>query len=145
MRVLRIIPVALLLMAGTCSAQSSPALCPRHIESPVYPPIAHTAHVTGTVVLRVSIGADGSLIEAALAPESKPNRILDAAAINNVRHWTFVKPPTGPYVETITYDYEFDESLPAEGGKDNYPVITRVSFDLPDHVHVRTNLPMINP
>lgn len=127
--------VAVLSMAGTCLAQSSPALYPRHIESPVYPQIAHTAHITGTVVLRVTVAADGSV--AVVVVESKPNKILDRSATENVRHWTFAKPPTAPYVETITYVYEIDPSL-REGDQ-------RVSFDLPDRVDLRTYAETIEP
>lgn len=137
--------VAVLSMAGSCFAQNRAALCPRHIEPPVYPQLAHTAHITGTVVLHVTISADGSVIGAVPATTSKSNKILDESAIANVRLWTFAKPPTAPYVETITYVYRLDSALMPEGGPSNLPAVTRVSFDLPDHVEVRTNVQMVDP
>ncbi|MGA9885568.1 MAG: TonB family protein [Candidatus Acidiferrales bacterium] len=135
--------VVVLSMASTCFAQSSPALCPRHIESPAYPAIAHTAHVTGKVAITVTIDQNGKVIKTELAPGSKRIQVLDESAIENARHWTFANPPAVPYIETIVYDYELDGSLPPEGGKDNLPVVTKVTFDLPDHVNIRTNVPIV--
>lgn len=131
MRLFSLVAVAALSMAATCFAQSSPALCPRHIEAPVYPAVARTADVTGKVPLRVTSDENGKVIKAELAPGTKPNQVLDDAAIENVRHWTFAKPPAAPYVETMVYDNEFDDSLPM-GGQD-------VTFDLPDHVTLQVN------
>ncbi len=137
------VALAVLVLAGICFAQSSPALCPRHIESPTYPQIARIAHITGAVVLRVTIGADGSITQAAV--KSKPNKILDQSATENLRHWTFTKPLSAPYVETITYVYSLDESLPPSGGSSNAPVIVNASFDLPDRVNIRANVTTIEP
>jgi TonB family protein len=125
------VALAVLSMAGTCFAQSSPALCLRHIETPEYPMFARAGHITGTVVLHVTVGANGAVIEAALAPDTKASVILDQIAIGNVRRWTFTKPPTIPYVETIVYVFQLDYSLP-RGAE-------RVSYDLPDHVNIRAN------
>jgi len=143
MRLSSMVAAAVLSVAGSCLAQTSPALCPRHMETPEYPIIARFAGISGKVVLRVTIGADGSVIKAA-AIEAKPIQMLDDSAIANIRQWTFAKPPKAPYVETIVYDFEFDHSLPAEGGEGHYPAITKVSFDLPDRVTVRTNLEIID-
>ncbi|MGA9885567.1 MAG: TonB family protein [Candidatus Acidiferrales bacterium] len=131
MKIVTIIALAACSMAGVCSAQPSPALCPRHIETPEYPMFARSDHLTGTVVLRVTVGADGTVIEAASAPGTKASEILQQNAIENVRHWTFAEPPTVPNVETIVYNFELDYSLPLGAEK--------VSHDLPDRVNIRAN------
>lgn len=125
---------------GSCLAQDQPGLCPRHIETPTFPQIARVAHVTGKVILSVTIDADGNVTNAEATNKDKWVRLLKKSAIDNVRRWTFSKPPSAPYIETIVYDYEFDPSLPADGGPRNVGAITNVNFDLPDHVTLLTNV-----
>src|SRR5271168_3127672 len=48
-----------LVVALTCMGQMQQPLCPKHIETPAYPPIARTAHVSGIVALTLTIDADG--------------------------------------------------------------------------------------
>ncbi|MGC1105666.1 MAG: energy transducer TonB [Candidatus Acidiferrales bacterium] len=132
-------------LVGTCSAQGQPALCPRHIETPSYPPIARMANVTGEVVLQATIDADGEVVHIGFANNDKRLRMLETSASENLRHWTFAKPPSAPYKEAISYDYEFDPSLPPYDGSPSRPVITRVSFDLPDRVTIATNGMMVEP
>ena len=129
--------------AATCFAQSREPLCPKHIEEPSYPPVARAAHLMGKIALSVTITADGTVSDAQATNVEGPLRLLARSAIENIRRWTFSKPPSAPYKETITYDYEFDESLPAAGGEKNFPVVTRVTFDLPDRVTILTNLSTI--
>jgi TonB family protein len=124
--------------AAPCLAQSQQPLYPRHIETPHFPPAARAANVTGSVSLNVTIDADGHVIkvEATTGP-----KMLQTAAAENLQHWTFAKPQTAPYEETITYDYEFDASLP---GNDGYTAITNVNFDLPDRVTILANERLID-
>jgi len=61
----------------------------RHLivhPNPVYPPIAKAAHVQGSVLLHVSVDANGSVtgVEAIGGPP-----MLRGAAIEAVRHWTY--------------------------------------------------------
>ncbi|MGB7669234.1 MAG: energy transducer TonB, partial [Candidatus Acidiferrales bacterium] len=93
-------------LAGTCAAQVQPALCPRHIETPFYPQIALMAHVTGKVIVAVTIAADGKISDAKVINHDNFVKLLGANAVENIRHWTFVRPPTAPYTEAVTYDYE---------------------------------------
>ena len=76
------------------------------------------------------------------AQRSFAEQLLQDSAIENVQHWTFVKPPTAPYTEVVVYDYEADPSLPPSGGAKRMSVITKVLFDLPDHVRILTNVPI---
>jgi TonB family protein len=126
--------------------QTQGALCPRHIETPVYPQIAHTAHVTGKITLTVTIDADGKVkqVEAAGGNSAEQKHpILRKYAVENMQHWTFVKPPSAPYTFVFLYDFEFDESLPPEGGPHSSPSITKVNIDLPDRVTILTNLSFV--
>jgi TonB family protein len=136
----------LLCSAAACFGQGSEALCPRHMEAPDYPPIARSAHVTGKITLTVTIDAEGRVenVDAtAEDPRQRAHPLLQRYAIENMRHWTFAKPPAAPYMETIVYDYELDADLPSEGGPSSLPAITKVNFDLPDHVTILTNVRMI--
>ncbi|HXQ26826.1 MAG TPA: energy transducer TonB [Candidatus Acidoferrales bacterium] len=128
---------------GSCLGQTQEALCPKHIEAPVYPPIARAAHVTGKVVLTVTIDADGNVSDAKPTNSAGSVRLFKDSAIDNIRHWTFPKPPVTPYTEVVTYEYEFDQSLAPASGKKNLPSVTKVAFDLPDRVTILTNLSTI--
>ncbi len=122
-------------------------LCPRHIESPGYPPIARTAHVTGKITLTITIDADGNVVHVDAPtdnPLKAPYSLLHKYAAENIQRWTFANPPSAPYTQTIVYDYEFDPALPAAGGKHSFPTVTKTTFDLPDRVTITTNLEILN-
>lgn len=142
----RTVASLLLVVATTCFAQTQPAICPKHIETPEYPLLARQTRQMGEVVLLVTIDADGK-IQHVMAILDKPNQqvypLLQNAAVENMQHWTFAKPPFAPYTEVVVYDYEDDSSLPPSGGPKALPIITRVVFDLPDHVRILTNVPMM--
>jgi TonB family protein len=95
------------------------------MEPPFYPLIAMMAHESGKVILEVTINADGTVKDARIANKD-PNsvKLLGGNSIHNIRKWTFAKPATAPYVETITYDYRLDTRE------------SHVVFDLPDLVTI---------
>jgi TonB family protein len=137
----------LLWFAGTCFGQAQEPLCPRHIETPYYPPLARTANLSGRVTLAVTIDKNGSVTSAEPGTResiTQAHPVLLKSAVENIQHWTFVKPPFAPYTETVVYDYEFDQSLPPEGGKKSAPAMTTVSFDLPNRVTISTNMRFID-
>jgi TonB family protein len=144
----RLASIGLLIwLTAGCSANSRQPLCPKHIETPDFPPDARAAHVTGEITLTISIDADGRVknVEATSAnPVERAHPLLQKHAIENMHHWTFARPSSAPYIQTIVYDYEFDDSLPPEGGASSLPAITKVNFDLPDHVAILTNLRIID-
>jgi TonB family protein len=120
-------------------AQSNQPLCPKHIETPVYPAIAQTAHVSGIVTLTLTIDAEGNVKDARASSKVSSlslSYLLERPALANVRHWTFAKPPSAPYEQTIVYDFRLDGS--ARNG-------TFVSFDLPDRVTVWSEPALIEP
>jgi hypothetical protein len=129
----------LLCFGSACFAQDHVALCPRHIETPTYPAIGRTAHVTGKITLTVTIGADGNVehVDAVTDdPVQQKHPILQKYAIKNMQHWTFAKPPYAPYTEVVIYDYELDPALP-EGTNG------KTTFDLPNHVSISTSVATI--
>lgn len=77
-----------------------------HYVSPVYPAIARASHVEGTVILECVIGADGAVRELRVL---RSVALLDGAAIEAVRQWTF--DPTRlngepvPVVMTVTVTF----------------------------------------
>ena len=125
----------LLCLAASCLAQT---VCPRHIETPIrYPQLARAANVQGTVVLKVTIGADGNVTDAVVNDAAHPVQpVLQEAAIDNIRRWTFEKPAAGPVTQVMVYEFKFDSSLPVN--PQNYS-ITTTKIDLPDRVTILTN------
>lgn len=125
----------LVCLTGTCFGQSGEPLCPRHIETPTYPTIAHWANETGKVTLTLTIDADGKVKDAeAVTTDSNVSgsKLLEPGTVANIRRWTFANPPLAPYKQTIVYDYEIDRSLPLDG-------LTTVIFDLPERVTIVTS------
>ena len=139
------VPV-LVLAALPCPGQTKDRpLCPKHIEDPTYPAIARTAHVTGKVVLALTIDADGKVTNAEVSNENEQGvKLLAIGTVRNARLWTFEKPPTAPYKQTITYIFEIDGSLTPSGGRNSAPAIVKVTYDLPDVVTVATNASFLN-
>ena len=80
----------------------------KHV-SPVYPPIARAANVTGVVIVEVRIGTDGRVEEARVL-RSIP--LLDQAALDAVRQWEFT--PTllngqaVPVIMTVTVNFTLE-------------------------------------
>jgi protein TonB len=73
---------------------------------PVYPAIAQSARVQGVVIVEATIGPDGRVAEAKVL-RSIP--LLDAAALDAVKQWTFT--PTllngtaVPVIMTVTVNF----------------------------------------
>jgi TonB family protein len=135
----------LALLVGCATGKPKP-VHPLHIEAPDFPLPARTAHVTGTVSLTLTIDADGrvTVVDAkASNPVEEQHPLLRKSATDNIERWTFEKPPFAPFRQTIVYDYEFDDALPAEGGPSALPRITQVEFDLPSHVSISANAAII--
>lgn len=70
-----------------------------HMIQPVYPPIAKTAHIEGTVELSAVIGTDGHVRDLSVV---SGHPLLRKAAIDAVRQWIY-KPPVlnGESVEIV--------------------------------------------
>jgi TonB family protein len=127
------------LLALSCVGQTQQSLCPKHIETPTYSLIARTAHVSGIVVLTLTIDADGKVSDVKATNEDERFVKLERNAVDNIRLWTFAKPQSAPSKQNVTYDFQLDDKLPLAGGVNNYPLVTLVTYDLPDHVTIRAN------
>ena len=77
----------------------------RHVD-PIYPPIAQSARVQGSVIIEATIGADGKIVDAKVL-RSIP--LLDKAALDAVHQWEFT--PTllngvpVPVIMTVTVSF----------------------------------------
>jgi len=123
------------LLTTSCLGQT---LLPKHIETPIYPPLARIARIQGTVTIKVTIDADGNVTKAEVANDAAHPiaAVLQESAIDNMQHWTFEKPPSAPFTQVLVYRYAFDGSLPANEGRNP---ITKVNIDLPDRVTILAN------
>ena len=72
-------------IAGTLGPEVQPPAKVRDVE-PVYPAEARQAGVRGAVVVRITIGTDGTVNDAQVVRSVPP---LDQAALNAVREWMF--------------------------------------------------------
>lgn len=133
------------LFALSCMSQTQQPLCPKHIETPTYSTIAKTAHVSGTVVMTLTIDADGKVSDVKVTNhDERFAKLLGVGAVANVRLWTFSKPQSAPFKQSITYDFRLDDKLPLAGVNDN-PDVTLVTYDLPDRVTIRANNHVLEP
>lgn len=73
---------------------------------PVYPPLALTARVQGTVIIEATIGADGQVVNARVL---RSIQLLDAAALEAVRQWqytpTLLNGVPVPVIMTVTVTF----------------------------------------
>ena len=69
---------------------------------PVYPEIARQMHIVGSVLLTISIAADGSVSDVKV---ERGHPILVDAAVDAVRKWKYVSAPRGTQ-ETVNISFE---------------------------------------
>ncbi len=124
-------------------AKNPAAITPMHIELPSrYENVARAARLQGVVTVRLTVSGDGKVIAAEASspnPELKAHPILQAKTAELTRRWTFVcsnclKDSRHEY--DVTFIYKLD-------GKENAYDDTRISVDLPDHVTITANLPIV--
>ncbi len=121
---------ALLLILLALFVQQSETIDPIHVESLAYPDLARNAQIQGTVEVRITVSADGS-VAAASAISGHP--LLARAARENALRWKFAP---GIARETkILYYFTLEEP------KTTYKPETRTLFDLPTRVQVVSTLP----
>ena len=103
-------------------------VCPRHIEAPTYPAIAQTAGIQATVLVQLTVAADGTVSDAQVVNSKSSPPLLWKGSLENAKTWTFSEPPQAPYQLTLTYEYRIDSDVPSHA--------TRVVLDLPTHVSI---------
>src|SRR5271170_8132371 len=67
------------LLAFPCMSQTQESLCPKHIETPEYASIARTAHISGVVVMTLTIDAEGKVSDVKVRSESDTRVSLSQA------------------------------------------------------------------
>jgi hypothetical protein len=124
--------------------EKEPLICVKHLEPPLrYPPLARQTRLGGTIVMKLKIAADGSV----LAVQSSPGDsrtvgfgILRDDAEKIVKTWTFGCvgcPPNAPFEHTLRFRYTIDDQ---DVIQDN-----RVIMNLPDEITIYTTPVVINP
>jgi hypothetical protein len=118
--------------------ENQPIVYVKHLESPVrYPPLARQARLSGTIVIKLTIEADGTVLKTESSVGDKNTKRFDVLkddAERIVKAWTFGCrgcPPNAPFEHTIKLIYKQDGSFTA-------PCL-RVEMNLPDEVMITTN------
>lgn len=96
-----------------------------HAELPLYPPVARTAHISGTVEIQVTI-EKGAVIDAQVKSGSSP--YLSNPSLANVKTWQFQPEDRASFVVKYVYRIEGDQTPLPENPK--------VQLDLPRLVMV---------
>ncbi len=93
--------LAVSLLGQTTASEGSPAV-PILLEAamPVYPPIWQTAHLTGKVIVRVTV-KNGRVVETAA---QSGELHLQVPTVTNLKTWRFDDQVSGAF--TVTYTYE---------------------------------------
>lgn len=130
--------LSFLLAASACYAADE--ICPRRVVVPGYPRLARMARLQGSVSVQIEIASDGRVVS---AQASGTDRLLERAAEDNIRHWTFspASPPGSSTSSraTVTYIYRLD------GQEVYYDPPPRVVLDLPNRVEITSQPPMPQP
>jgi hypothetical protein len=98
-----------------------------HAELPLYPPLAWTAHISGTVTIQITV-EKGSVVDAQIKSNDTKNQLLSLRSLENVKTWQFHSEDRATFV--VTYVYKI------EGEQTALPENPRVEVDLPSLVKV---------
>jgi Gram-negative bacterial TonB protein C-terminal len=108
----------------------------KHLEPPLhYPPLARTSQLQGTVIVKLKIAADGTVLTTESqdqSPEANAHPLLRDATEKLLKKWTFgciYCSSAEPYEKTIKFIYRL------EGEEISYDD-TKVVMDLPNEVTV---------
>jgi hypothetical protein len=96
-----------------------------HAELPLYPAIAWTAHISGTVQIQVTVER-GAVVDAQLKSGSSP--YLSNPSLANVKSWQFQSEDHTAFLVTYVYKIEGEETQLPENPK--------IELDLPRVVKV---------
>ena len=112
-----------------------PIVSVKHLESPArYPPLARQTRVSGTIVIKLKIAADGAVLKTESSLEGKNIGVLREDAERIVKTWTFGCagcPPDAPFEHTIKFIYKLENAMTAPR--------LRVVMNLPDEVTLSTD------
>jgi Gram-negative bacterial TonB protein C-terminal len=114
---------------STTEAPPAEAHYPRIIraELPLYPPIAWTAHISGTAAIQVTV-QKGAVVDAQVKSSSTENQVLSLRSVENVKTWQFQPDDNATFL--VTYVYKI------AGEQTRLPENPKVELDLPRLVKV---------
>jgi hypothetical protein len=129
----RLIIASLLLAASAfCqdTAKAPPSEAPHYpnlirADLPLYPPVARTAHVNGTVEIQVTVER-GAVVDAQVKSSSSP--LLSTPTLANVKTWQSQSEDRATF--PVTYVYQI------EGEQTPQPENPKVELDLPRMVKI---------
>ena len=115
--------VILLWLFPATHAQQQRGTYIESLQMPCYPPMARVARVEGTVQIKLTRSANGSVTSA----EGVGHGLLKDATIENVRTWKFApfKGQHPPEPAVITFEYKLEDS---SDGNEGNRCATRVTF-----------------
>jgi TonB family protein len=108
-----------------------------------YPPLARQARLTGTVVIKLTIAADGTVLKTESSVEAKNTTGFDLPkddAERIVKPWTFGCAgcsPHAPFEHTIKFIYKQEDSFTTPS--------LHVVLNLPDEVTISTDAVVVQP
>jgi hypothetical protein len=116
-------------MAPTPRATVQERHLPQVIQAqlPLYPGAALTAHLSGTVEIRVTV-ENGSVTDAQVESSTVKNQVLPLRSLENVKTWKFRTEDKATFLVKYIYVIEGDETLLPESPK--------VELDLPSVVKI---------
>jgi hypothetical protein len=127
------------LSSGLPQGEQQPIIHVKHLESPVrYPPLARQTHMTGTILVKLTIDADGTVRKTESSVGDKNTLgfdLLKEDAERIVKSWTFGCtgcPPNAPFEHTIKFVYKIETEATAPS--------LRVVMNLPDDITISTDV-----
>jgi TonB family protein len=126
--------------------EKRPIVYVKHLGLPHYPSLPRQTRVSGTVVMKLMIAADGTVLSVKSVSSSDTKNIqqlLDMFrddAERTIKTWTFGCadcPPDAPYEHVIKFNYKQDDSM-------HFDEPDRFVMDLPDEVVISTAPIMID-
>jgi TonB family protein len=126
--------------------EKRPIVYVKHVELPHYPSLARQTRVSGTVVMKLMITADGKVLSVKSVSSSDTKNIqhlLDMFrddAERTIKTWTFGCagcPPDAPFEHVIKFNYKLGDSM-------QFGEPDRFVMDLPDEVVISTAPIMID-
>jgi TonB family protein len=131
----------LLLLGGLPQEERQPIVYVKHLEPPLhYPYVARAAQLQGTVIVKLTLAADGAVLGIESSPEDPlmvGYPLLRAETEKLVKKWTFGCANCSrnvPFEQTIRFTYQL------QGEASSYND-TRVVMDLPDQVTITASPP----
>ena len=124
--------------ALTSADEEQPIVYVKHLESPVrYPPLARQTRITGTIVIQLTIAADGTVLKTESSVGDKNTKgfdLLKDDAERIVKAWTFGCAgcsPNASFEHTIKFIYRQEDSFATPS--------LRVEMNLPGEVTITAN------